>query len=605
MNLNGNLCEVRGTGNPILGQRNGGAIGRGLVFLALAAGLLLGGPGAQAQYGANNQTITVSGIPGFYSGSFNIGYGFYGDVLLVTNGGTATIQLDIAMGYNVGDSNNAIIVTGSGSVLTNQSINVGRLSAGNTLTIAQGGTVLTTLGTSQLGNGSSASNNAVIITDPHSVWSNSVQLALGSMGSGNTLTITNGGGMSCLTGYLGNNAGGNSNLLTVTGTGSVWTNSTDIYVGFASYGNALTIADSGTVYVVGGGAIGYNAGGSNNTVTVTGTGSTWGNNGTINVGLNGSGNTLVVTNGGLVNTFFSDASVGRNAGANNNRLVVTGAGSVFRNGGSFYLGYSGNGNALSICGAGAVFSNSAWSYLGYNGVGNTLTITNGGVMTGFVGYLGYNASSSNNSAVITGTNSLWLNNGGSICVGYSGMGNTLTIADSGMVAAAGVVVGNSASSSNNQLVVGGGSLITTNATGGMVDVRRGTLTLTSGTIQARGLVLTNGLAGALNMFGGTLAVSYTSNKGSNNLVLAGGTMQPLSFAGDWQGAMVVSNSVTLNQSVSHKPLRIVFHRYIRAETIDCLDMNMIRAGLLRRYYKMTNALLRLRPSTFQSIPLFE
>jgi T5SS/PEP-CTERM-associated repeat protein/autotransporter-associated beta strand protein len=61
-------------------------------------------------------------------------------------------------------------------------------------------------------------------------------------------------------------------------------------------------------------------------------------------------------------------------------------------------------------------------------------------------YIGYTNTSSNNSVLVTGTDSLWTNSGG-LVVGNSGSGNSLTIADGGTVAASSIVIAQNAGSS--------------------------------------------------------------------------------------------------------------------------------------------------------------
>ena len=73
---------------------------------------------------------------------------------------------------------------------------------------------------------------------------------------------------------------------------------------------------------------------------------------------------------------------------------------------------------------GSVWSNLSDLYVGRYGAGNQLVVSNGGavVIINESGYLGYAVSSSNNVAVVTGTNSLWTNSS-LLSVGYSGSGN--------------------------------------------------------------------------------------------------------------------------------------------------------------------------------------
>ena len=164
-----------------------------------------------------------------------------------------------------------------------------------------------------------------------------------------------------------------------------------------------------------------------------------------------------------------------------------------------------------------------------------------------IGYIGNGSSASNNVVTVTGAGSVW-NSSSNLVVGKSGSGNKLTITNGGAVYAQSVTVGNTAGSSNNVLALSGAgsSLITTNAGFGMLDVRRGTVTMDGGTLLANLVRLTNGANGTFAMSGGTLAVNTLTNGGSANVLLSGGTLQPLNANADWSAALTVNNTVTLN-----------------------------------------------------------
>src|ERR1039457_38506 len=71
-------------------------------------------------------------------------------------------------------------------------------------------------------------------------------------------------------------------------------------------------------------------------------------------------------------------------------------------------------------------------YVGSNYYHDVLMVTAAGVLNNDFGYLGNNDISSNNAATISGVGSVW-SNAYDLYVGASGSGNTLTIANSGMV----------------------------------------------------------------------------------------------------------------------------------------------------------------------------
>ena len=155
---------------------------------------------------------------------------------------------------------------------------------------------------------------------------NSLILGLISGGSG---TVTVGaGGLGLLkttTGQLGNPLGSQGTVI-VSGAGASWTNAGNLVIGGSGTGR-LTIENGGTVANTLGGFVG-NSPGSLGTVTVSGAGSTWTNNGTIQVGASGTG-TLTIQNGGTVNS-GGGGSVGLLPGSNG-AVTVTGPGSVWNN----------------------------------------------------------------------------------------------------------------------------------------------------------------------------------------------------------------------------------------------------------------------------------
>jgi T5SS/PEP-CTERM-associated repeat protein len=357
-----------------------------------------------------------------------------------------------------------------------------------------------------------ANSNAALVTGAGSVWSNSSYLVVGSHGVGNQLTITNGGKAYNTEGYIGDYVGASNNMALVTGAGSVWFNSLGLYVGLHN-GNGLTIADGGAVYNTVA-VIGYYADARNATALITGAGSVWSNTSDLYVGLDGAGNQLTITNGGKV--YSTLGYIGYATGASNNAVTVTGAGSVW--------------------------SNTSDLYVGRGGAGNQLTITNGGKVYNTLGYIGYATGASNNAVTVTGAGSVWSNTS-DLYVGRGGAGNKLTITNGGAVYARSVTLGANAVSSNNVLAISGGSssLITTNTGYGILDVRRGAVTMDSGTLQAKEVLLTNGAAGTLRMSGGTLAANSITNGGSSNFVATGGTIQSLNTNATWSAALVLSN----------------------------------------------------------------
>jgi len=159
-----------------------------------------------------------------------------------------------------------------------------------------------------------------------SIWINNNELWVGGSGAG-TLIIQDGGRLRC------SSSAGSSNIIgalpgasgtaTVTGPGSTWTYSNELVVGNGGDG-ALAIVDGGTVInnVAGSTEIGR---GGNGTATVTGPGSTWNTNGSLNVGSTATG-TCEVLNGG---SLTSGSAVIRGLNAGSGHVLVADPGSTW------------------------------------------------------------------------------------------------------------------------------------------------------------------------------------------------------------------------------------------------------------------------------------
>ena len=82
----------------------------------------------------------------------------------------------------------------------------------------------------------------------------------------------------------------NAGNMTLTGAGSSWNTGTNtLSVGNSSQGASVVVAGGASVVSEGLLALGMNAGASNNSVLVTGTGSTWSNSGSLTIGDAGEG----------------------------------------------------------------------------------------------------------------------------------------------------------------------------------------------------------------------------------------------------------------------------------------------------------------------------
>jgi T5SS/PEP-CTERM-associated repeat protein len=560
------------------------------LILGFILGIILGSQSSNAQFAVDFQTNIISGVTSNWTGDYIVGSNTFADALLIQLSGVLSNGVGW-LGYELNSSNNTAFVADGGSVWNCGVLIVGRGGSGNSLIVSHGGRVFN--GDAQLGNQSSSSNNSVLVTGSASFWSNGFFLSVGYAGSGNSLIISNGGKVISSLTEVGSGADNNSAL--VTGSGSVWSNSSFLDIGNAGAGNTLTIAAGGRVLSTGGGSIGDATNGNNNIALVTDAGSAWNNLGPLSVGHGGSGNRLIIIKGGQVSSFMpppggASGFVGLSAGSSNNSVLVSDTNSVWNNFSTLIIGSSGAGNSLVISNGGKVLngfgyvgyngsstnnsvvvsgSGSVWTnqsvFIGSQGAGNTLLITNGAqVIDGSAsnvklgGFIGESASSSSNTAVVTGTGSLWKNLGGvfdaaggltvgdlgawnrliisdgasvlgtrgviglasssntvrvieegawqvdGLIVGRDGSSNSLVIADGFVSATTNVLIGAASAGCDNLIQLDSGSVIVTNAThDAVLEVRQGKLILNGGTLQVDRFVMTNACAQFVRT-GGTL-----------------------------------------------------------------------------------------------------
>ena len=319
-NNNNNAVTVIGTGSiwTNTGNLSVGLSGSGNSLTIASNGTVFTVDGYIGNLsGANSNTVSVSGSGSLWTnaGNLSVGLGGSGNTLTIVSSGTVVS----ASGY-VGNfpnaNNNTAALTGAGSIWKCLGLYVGEYGTGNTLTISNQGLVAAS--SCMLGDQAGASNNAVTVSGIGSVLSNRNSIYVGYHGAGNMLTVRNGGTV-IGPGTLGNSSDSINNSATVTGAGSVWSNST-LSVGQAGFGNTLTIAGSGTVSVLNFAYIGWGASSSNNIVRVTDSGSSF-NCGTLTIGNSGSSNTLTIANGAVV--VAKAITLGSGASSRSNLLAIS------------------------------------------------------------------------------------------------------------------------------------------------------------------------------------------------------------------------------------------------------------------------------------------
>ena len=281
---------------------------------------------------------------------------------------------------------------------------------------------------------------------------------------------------------------GSNQTNTISGVTSNWNN--NYYVGNNLAFDALQVINNGhltiqfypkAVYV------GYTSNASNNSILVSGSGSTLNDSGNMYVGYDGSSNQMVITAGGVSQVDYGNSTyVGYTTNANNNSILVSGSGSTLKARGDLYVGYDGssnqmvitaggvsqvnnsgstyvgyttnaNGNSIMVSGSGSTLTNGSL-YLGYRGGGNQMAVTAGGTVDSHIGFVGYLSGS--NSLLVSGTGSTWRTAGLVVGTDYGDGGNSLVISNGGAVFGGG---GGLTGSNNTAVVTGAGSVWSNNA----------------------------------------------------------------------------------------------------------------------------------------------
>jgi T5SS/PEP-CTERM-associated repeat protein len=303
---------------------------------------------------ASNNTLVVTGPGSVWNpGVLAIGSSGVSNALVLADGGKVVTDYAYAA-YDFAASRNRLLITGSNSVWSNSSdFFIGFNGPGNSLVVSNGGRMVTH--TSYLGADPNSSNNSVVVTGAGSIWSNAV-LFLGGFSAGNSLTISDGGQVfddGCDVGCP----------TLVTGPDSVWYNNGYLNVGVSLViSNGGRVVDnygslSTNVLVIGVGSVWTNAGplyieGGNTILTVSDGGQVdTGPDSLPSLCLCGSGTSLVISNGGQV---FAGTTYLGGWDNGNSAQVVDG---VWQNR-ELLIGYSNtSGNSLLVAGGTVLATN--------------------------------------------------------------------------------------------------------------------------------------------------------------------------------------------------------------------------------------------------------
>lgn len=289
-------------------------------------------------------TLTVTGSASTAANTY-VGYNNPTNSFIMVGSGSFSC-LNSYLGVLPTSSGNMGLVTGTTSAwITTTDLAVGYQGPANMLTVSDAGAVATANGF--VGLFSTSTGNSVLVSSGGS-WTNSNQLYVGQDGSGNAFRVESGGHATSSTDtVIGFSSVAANNALTVKDPGSTFQipSPFTLVIGDDGDDNRLEISDGGVV-------TGHNArlarsaNASDNTATVTGSGSKWTNTGTLRIGALGPGNSVTVSAGGEV-SFAGDTTLGFGAAAANNALTVTGMGSKWT-GGGLAVGLASLGNVLTV-----------------------------------------------------------------------------------------------------------------------------------------------------------------------------------------------------------------------------------------------------------------
>ena len=495
-----------GSGNSVL-VTNGGKLSTDGNTAGGSASSSLG----STVFSSNNSVIIAGSGSSWMQTNTNrfitIGDNGSGNRLVVSNGAFMSTAVAIVVGGATNSSNNSIVVTGAGTVMTNGGFNL-RSGANHSLTISDGAQVVA--------NEASASTGA--LTLGNNALGGSAGHTASVTGAGTALTLNgavfigNGGGAASMVvsggadvvqtnsgvkfTSVGLNAGGNGSSLLITGAGTVWSNAAGFNVGSGPNTNsAMTVSDGALVAVARGVSVGDSSNTTGALMTVdNATLNIFGSDGPLRAGYLGSQNRVVVTNGGDI-TVTQVIYVGQGNsevnGSHSNTMLVTGAGSSVVQ---------------------AALTGSSGNVIGSFGRGNTVIVSNGatvlmgGSSAGFAkNELGGFTNSSGNSLVVTDAGSVW-GGRGDLEIGVRGSSNFASVLNGGLITNGTVRIGASNSANANYLLVDGVGSVFSN---------RISVTVGNGTNTGNRVTVTNG---------GVLHAGNTLDIRSNSTVTAAGSV---------------------------------------------------------------------------------
>jgi T5SS/PEP-CTERM-associated repeat protein len=245
--------------NP--GYIQGGSVGTamGSTFMVSNGAKAFGGAVAMANTVSDSNVVIVTGAGSLLTNTtFNIGGSYFASSnrLLILDGGVVSGGAASISAYTGGCANVAL-VAGPGSAWSNTTLTVGsgNSASGNQLLVTDQGKVFSSVSLTMGGNsGLNASNNAVLVSGAGSLVSVAGALYM-NHGAGSQLTIADGAALTNTgTAILGNGVTSVGGRALVTGTGSLWRSAGALYLGSNGTANgsaSVLVTDGGTLSLTG------------------------------------------------------------------------------------------------------------------------------------------------------------------------------------------------------------------------------------------------------------------------------------------------------------------------------------------------------------------
>jgi len=204
-------------------------------------------------FSSSNNVALISGPGSLWTNSSElfVGNSGSGNRLIVSDGATVA-SFGGFLGFNPPSENNMAMVTGTNSLWnTRDSLAVGVFGRGNQLIVSNGATVASALG--YLGySRASSSNNVAVVTGAGSLWTNNIELNVGYNGGGNQLIVSDGATVWASIVYVGFNTGSSNNVVrlangTLTAPGGLTVKLNNTLAGSGIINGPVTIANGATL----------------------------------------------------------------------------------------------------------------------------------------------------------------------------------------------------------------------------------------------------------------------------------------------------------------------------------------------------------------------